>query len=197
MKVVISFLPPSRSRSRGAAAHAAALDPGNSYAQVALATLLSRMGNWGVVEHALRAALGRYPDNEEYLVGLGILMMQVGRVRDATAAFERGFSRHGPSPRISFLRAISLWSAGRLDEADRAINEAATLYPAHVGVWFTRFNMLLYAGIRPSGIPEGEFDLSAADRPDARRSPLPAARRRHRSRPLLARVRHPPGLPGP
>ncbi len=163
-------------RARDAAGHASALDPGNPYAPVALALLQPRLGHWREVETALRSALAKRPDHEEFLAALGILMMQVGRVREAAAAFDRALGRGGPSPRLAFLRSIALWSGGRLDEADRAIAEAAALYPTHVGVWFTRFNMLLYGGRasealaiandasrRPSGIPEAGFEINIAE----------------------------------
>lgn len=163
-------------RARDAAGHATALDPGNPYATVATALLQPRLGHWAELEQALQAALKRRPDHEEFLMALGILMLQVGRVRLAAATFDRCLKRHGPSPRLSFLRAIALWSAKRLDEADRAIAEAAALYPTHAGVWFTRFNMLLHGGRapealaiakdpsrRPSGIPEEGFAINIAE----------------------------------
>jgi hypothetical protein len=88
-----------------------------------------------------------------------------------------------PPPDVYFFHIRTLWSANRLEEADRVMTEAASIYPTHFAIWFTRFYVLMFSGRaraaialaenreeRPSGIPGSEFDsiLSVAHAIDGR-----------------------------
>ena len=68
----------------------------------------------------------------------------------------------GPTPGIYVFLTNMLWSAGRQEELDSTLDEAAKLYPTHFGLWFTRFYTQMMGGR-----PEAALALAAdtADRP--------------------------------
>jgi hypothetical protein len=70
------------------------------------------------------------------------------------------------------MRALSLFTLGRLDEADSVIDDAIKLWPRHYAIWFVRnalYNytgrpksslaMIADVGTRPVGIPDWNFEL--------------------------------------
>lgn len=162
-------------RASAAAARALALDPRNAYAKVALIALKPRIGNWQSAEQVLRQATADHPDSEVFTAMLASLLSSVGRMAEAAILSDRIARIAAPSPGFSYSRVQLLWAAGRLEEADRAMDDAFALYPMHYAVWFTRFQLLTYTGRareaiafgeerggRPTGIPEGNFDLVLA-----------------------------------
>ncbi|WCM28162.1 winged helix-turn-helix domain-containing protein [Sphingomonas sp. QA11] len=162
-------------RARAAAERALSLDPRNAYAKVALIALKPRIGNWQSAEQVLRQAMADHPDSEVFMGTLSSLLSSVGRMAEAAILSDRIARIAAPSPGFSYSRVQLLWAAGRLEEADRAMDDAFALYPMHYAVWFTRFQLLTYTGRareaiafgeerggRPTGIPEGNFDLVLA-----------------------------------
>lgn len=162
-------------RARAAAARATALDPGNSYAEIALISLEPRTGNWARAEEVARKADADHPNNEVFLSMRAGILAAVGRVAESAALLDRVVKIAPPSPGLAYSRVQILWSANRLEDADRAIAEAYTLFPLHFAVWFTRFYLLTYTGrareaiafaedrgARPPGIPEDNFELPLA-----------------------------------
>ena len=160
-----------RARARAAGERALALDPDNPFGRVAVVTAAPMIGHWLGMEQALRAALAKHGDNQQLLFALAALLMAVGRTAAAAAIGERMAALVPPMPDLYFFRIRSLWSADRLEEADRVIDEAASLYPTQFAIWFARFYILLYSGRataaialaqdrdrRPSGIPEAEIE---------------------------------------
>jgi tetratricopeptide (TPR) repeat protein len=160
-----------RERARASGRRAIALDPGNSYGEAALALALPMRGNWLAAERALRRAIAEHPQAEPLLFSLALTLLVVGRVSDSLPLFDRIREGGQPTPSVYYLQSWALWAAGRLEEADRLIAEAGSLYPTHFAIWFTRFYILLYSGRasaavalagdranRPSNIPDEEID---------------------------------------
>lgn len=158
-------------RCRQAAARAQALDPGNPDAAFALALLLPRMGYWGRIEHACRAVLAVDPDDYQGQFQLSLILGATGRSREQAAMLDRTTSLATPAPALLYQHCQALWAAGRLDDADRATEEAYRIAAREFQVWFTRFYLFLYTGrseqaiamaddldSRPTGIPTSEFD---------------------------------------
>lgn len=134
-----------RQRSASAAQHAFDLDSGNAYGEFARAAALPFIGHWTERERHLRRALSDRPGETDILAAAGVLAQSTGRFSDAVKYFERIRPRPlRPAVHNNYTR--SLWSAGRMEEADRALDEGMSLYPNYGGLWFTRFDMLLTDG---------------------------------------------------
>lgn len=161
-----------RTRARDAAKRANALDPGNGYASAALDILQPQIEHWADSERRMRAALARHPRSGMLLGALGGMMISVGRCRESADLFTQAVAVTQPTPSLVYTHVKSLWAAGRLDEADRAMDAAFALYPSHFAVWFTRYYLFLYTGRarealamsanvdgRPTGVPEFNFPM--------------------------------------
>lgn len=160
-------------RAREAAARANAIEPENAYAEAALATLRPRRGNWLAEERSIRHALDVHAGNPRLQIALAMVLLDVGRMRDAAALIVRAIAAGTPSPVALYSRTGTLWSANQFDAADRSADEMIALYPRHVGVWFTRCYLLLFTGradeaiamidsrgSRPPGIPDSDFEIT-------------------------------------
>lgn len=161
-----------RLRARQAADRALKLDTANPYALLAQAVLNAPNESWREDEKLLRAILQTRPDLDLAWGMLGGLLLSVGRCREAADVYTRYWDKGAPDPSRAYTRAVALWAADRLEEADRAADEASALYPTHFAVWFTRFYLLLYTGraadalamsrkadLRPTGIPADNFAM--------------------------------------
>lgn len=161
-----------RLRARQAADRALKLDAANPYARLTQAVLSSPNESWRADEKLLRSILETRPDLDLAWGMLGGLLLSVGRCREAADVYTRYWDKGAPDPSRAYTRAVALWAADRLEEADRAADEASALYPTHFAVWFTRYYLLLYTGraadalamsrkvdARPTGIPADNFDM--------------------------------------
>lgn len=160
-----------RQRARSAGRRALALDPDNGFGRVALATAQPAIGHWLAAERALRQAIVEHDHNVWLLYNLAGTLASVGRAADALPLLERFDALSNPTPNVYFVHIRLLWTANRLEEADRMMTEAASVYPTHFAIWFIRFYILLFSGRagaaialaedadqRPSGIPVAEFE---------------------------------------
>jgi DNA-binding winged helix-turn-helix (wHTH) protein/tetratricopeptide (TPR) repeat protein len=164
-----------RDRARAASNRARAIDPDNAYAQIALAVLMPRRGNWLPYERTLRHALREHSDSPRILAALSQCLADVGRFAEAATMLVKSVALGNPSPVTLYERTLALWAANRLEEADRSSDEMFMLYPRHVGVWFIRLYLLMFTGRidqaiamamaragRPPGIPDYDFDIVLA-----------------------------------
>jgi DNA-binding winged helix-turn-helix (wHTH) protein/Flp pilus assembly protein TadD len=129
-----------------AAARALALDPKQADARTALALLRPRYGDWLSVEGKLMAVLTDAPTQGEAIDALGLLRQAVGRSREAVELGGRVVAQEPLGPVRQYRRAYQLWSTGRLAEADRVIQRATELWPAHPGVWLARLYLMAFTG---------------------------------------------------
>jgi DNA-binding winged helix-turn-helix (wHTH) protein/tetratricopeptide (TPR) repeat protein len=161
-----------RARATAASKRAFALDPVNVYAGAAMGILTPVIGRWGEIETRLRAGLANRPNQPMLISALAGVLSDVGRCRECATLVDELWPRSAPTPGSSYARVVAYWAANRLDEADRAMDEAFALFPTHFAVWFTRFYLLLYTGRadeaigfgenvdgRPTGIPDWDFDM--------------------------------------
>lgn len=163
-------------RVRDAAGKALRLDPDNGDAQAALATLLPEFRNWLAYDAACKPVFERHRDQ----IGIGLLYMDllanVGRIREINALSQRLMTEDPAWPALYGNVLLSSWCLGRLDDADAASDHAMQQWPRHVGTWFLRQILLTYSGRpaaalamvedeehRPIGLPDWDFDLSAAE----------------------------------
>lgn len=126
-----------------AARRALALDPEEPNARAALAILPPIYGDWLAAERRYDAVLKTDPDNLPVIVERGLLLMSVGRCRDALASAQHALRLAPFAPVLHYHHAYRLAAVGRSLEADRAIDRAIQLWPRHPGLRYTRF--LLFA----------------------------------------------------
>jgi tetratricopeptide (TPR) repeat protein len=101
------------------------------------------------------------PDDDDVLAFRGMMLQYVGRATEAAGVFER--IRQKPLTPVFYASYIrSLWTAGRIEEADRAIDEALALYPTQGLIWYLRVGTLAFSGRISEAIA---FLQNAARRP--------------------------------
>ena len=109
---------------------------------------------------------------------LGTLLMDVGRWSDAVDVLAAAKARNYLSPIIRYRLTVSLWSAGRISEAEAEIDDALKQWPQHSAIWQTKVKLLALTGrprmaltlaSDPGGRPieeKGELDRNAKLFPD-------------------------------
>ncbi len=150
-------------RLRAAAAQANKLDPGNPDAQLALICIQPFFGNWARLETELHRLCNRFPKHWLAHGRTAMLLYQVGRLTDGAALHKKVI---GIDPLITgpyAFAAGALSDAGRVQEADSLLRDAADRWPAHPLLWNAKFEHLLFSG-RPQAAAAFLMD------PDARPS---------------------------
>ncbi|MFL6760388.1 winged helix-turn-helix domain-containing protein [Sphingomonas sp.] len=133
-----------RARAQAAARHAFELEPSNVNAELGLAVTRPFMGQWLERERGFRRVLEREPDNKNALRLLAVNLIFVGRSNDAVPLYDRIGRPLAPSVYSNYIEA--LWSAGRLEEADRVADQARSLYPSDPAIRGRQYHMLLFGG---------------------------------------------------
>lgn len=142
-----------RARSEAAGRRSLALDPGNGYGELALSLALPFIGHWLERDRHLERALADRPDDADMLAFRAVALIFVGRTKEALPYYDR--IRQRPLTPAAYNNYIhALWSAGMVEEADRAMEDAAALYPTQATIWFTRFNIKMF-----SGSPDAAFAM--------------------------------------
>lgn len=144
-----------RTRAGSAAYRALDLDYRNSLAMVGLASARPFPGNWLAVERGMRRALSMPHKQDEVSFSFALFLGATGRAREALKYMNLVLPS-GPTPAVLYYQGQLLWSAGRIEEFDRLMDEAARLYPTHFALWFTRFYVAMY-----SGRPEQSLAIAA------------------------------------
>lgn len=159
-------------RAQDAAGRALALDPDNAAAVTAQALAIPMYGDWLTVETRLRAALASNPRQFIARDTLARVLENVGRTREAISVVEPYEDLFRDAAGVHFRMAVMLWSAGRVDEAERWIDGAIARWPLVYPVWFSRYWLYVRTGRpaaalamtrnlpRPPGIPDWNFQLN-------------------------------------
>lgn len=123
-----------------------AIDPRNRDGLAAQALILPFAGRWREGEVRLRAGLAKLPDDGLLLTFLGKVLAAVGRNHEAVGAFSRAgeLERYVPLIRDDLVNA--LFATGQIDKADRAIDDASSLWPRDAKLWWTRFWLYVHTG---------------------------------------------------
>lgn len=133
-------------RIRSAASRALELDPDNADAQLALACMRPYFRNWSRMEPELRRVRDDHPEHWLANGRLAILYYQVGRMLDGAALHLGVIERDPMIPGPYAFAALALSKAGRIQEADAILKEAADRWPANPFIWFARYDHLLFTG---------------------------------------------------
>lgn len=161
---------PVRLRARSAGQRALDLDGRNAYGRVAIGYARPFRGAWLHMEREFRRAMSDQPGKTLGVYSVAFLLGLVGRFSDAVPLFEQ--IRH-VAPTVNQYRkqVEALWGAGRLEEAERLLDEAMSIYAANDSIWLTRFDLLLFGGraraaramaqdadARPPGLSQDQAD---------------------------------------
>lgn len=138
--------PNAAARCRSAAQRALQLDPQDPDARTALIFLGPLYRGWGRNEVILRQVLRAAPDHRRANGLMAQTLSEVGRWRDAIPFYRK---ITGPNDFIAPARfglIHALWNAGRLDEAEDALNAATARWPKHGSLWEARVKFLAFTG---------------------------------------------------
>jgi len=138
--------PDLRARADAAINRAFALEPNQADALAAYIRTIPMYRNWDAYERACRAALQHRPHHPELLVELGALLSEVGRLEESLVLYEQAKSSMPLSADLLLYRVTLLWSLGRLDDADAAVEKAFALLPRNYTVWNMRAFWLMFSG---------------------------------------------------
>lgn len=132
-----------RAHAEAAARRALDIDPDNGLGELALGVALPLVGAWGLRERHLERALARAPSTEEVLEYAAVCRIFNGQASRALPLYERMQRPFQPQTFANYAQA--LWRVGQLEELDRALDEAASLYPAQPRVWFNQMNIYMFS----------------------------------------------------
>ncbi len=134
-----------RSRAIAAARRAFELDPGNGFGEMAISMALPMIGHWHERDRRMERALLDRSRDPQLLAYRAQSLMIVGRPTEALGYFER-IGERPLTPMVYANYIYALWAAGRTEEVDRALADAAELYPAHTRLWLVNFHVRLFGG---------------------------------------------------
>jgi len=172
------FTEPSRQAGVTAQAEAAArraldLDPNEAQAAAALALMADVYRDWARVEALYRRALTLHARDPQVEFVYARLLLGVGRLKDAVPHAQAAVAGDPFAVWHRHTLGISLWSAGRTEEAEGVLTKALARWPRHYALWFQKLHLLVYSGradqavamgadlgSRPINIPEADIELS-------------------------------------
>lgn len=154
LRAASEYAPPdlvarTRQDAEAAARRALALDPRQSDARTALALLAPSFGRWFEAQRRLEEILADDPANSFAVAGLGTLLMSTGQVRACLQRLDWLEANDPLSPNLQFRRVYTLWSVGRLAEADATADRALQSWPDHPAVWLARLWTFAFTGRAP------------------------------------------------
>lgn len=120
-------------------------DPGNADAAFARRLHALHFGRWTAMEPIYRDLANRFPDHPTGHHLLGSLLMDVGRWNEAVEALRTSKAKHALGPITSYKLTVSLWSAGRISEAEDEIDKAMR-WSTHSSIWQTKVKLLAMTG---------------------------------------------------
>jgi tetratricopeptide (TPR) repeat protein len=138
--------PRLESLARAAAARALELDRDNVDAKATLLLLGSFYRRWSTVESGCRELLRTAKANSLLEYNLAWLLVEVGRFREALPMFQ-GIAKREPFwPLVHSRIAMTLHTIGRLDEAERLLDDSLRRWPRRLDFWLGRLRQYLLAG---------------------------------------------------
>ena len=138
------------------------LDPEQPEAYLALALIKVKWGQWTQNLQIIQNVVRRFPDYWFANAKLGIMLREVGRIRESIY-YSRRVLKIDPMLPIGWqFLALAQAMSGELQQADLTLDQAAARWPAHGALWWARMSILLASG---------RFDNAAAFARDPRSRP--------------------------
>jgi hypothetical protein len=128
--------------AEAAARRAFGLDPKEPNALLAMFELQGSTLDWATRDQRLRQIIAIDPKNIIAITELLSLLQAAGLNRESWEWNERGLAIEPLSPDLIGRRALKLWIAGRVSEADKVIDQARALWPSDPWQWWVRFLIL-------------------------------------------------------
>jgi len=120
-------------------------DPGNADAAIARRLQGHFFGRWETMEPVYRELASRFPRHPTGHYLLGSLLMDVGRWNEAVDALRIAKVRSALAPFPRYKLTVALWSAGRISDAEREIDDAMR-WSVHSSIWQTKVKLLAMTG---------------------------------------------------
>jgi DNA-binding winged helix-turn-helix (wHTH) protein len=129
------------------AAHKAfALDPEEPNALLAMFELQGPTLDWFTRDLKLRQIIAIDPKNVLAITELVALLQSAGLNAESWELNEQALALEPLSPDLLSRRALKLWIAGRISEADKVIDQLRNLFPSDRWAWWVRFLILAFTG---------------------------------------------------
>jgi tetratricopeptide (TPR) repeat protein len=144
-------------RSRAAAAEALELNSEQSDAKAALALIPSSFRKWGPVQRGIADALQKDQKNPFLMAALSRLHGDTGQWNKAVMLARATVRLQPLVPEAVGMLVYSLWSAGRIIEAEAESHRALDRWPRNRRTWFAHLEFLTYTG-RPEAAVEFAHD---------------------------------------
>jgi hypothetical protein len=129
-----------------AARRALSLDPQQPNALLAMFELQGSTLDWWARDQRLRQVIGIDPKNILAITELVSLLQSSGLNRESWVWNERAIAIEPLSYTLLGRRALKLWIAGRVMEADKVIDRVRGLWPAEPWTWWVQFLILALSG---------------------------------------------------
>lgn len=118
------------------------IDPREPNALLAMFELQGSTLDWTARDKKLREIIGIDPGNILAITELVALLQSAGLNAESWNWNERALRLEPLSADLLGRRALKLWIAGRVAEADKVVDQVRALYPADGGTWWVRFLIL-------------------------------------------------------
>ena len=130
---------PAGKDAQDAAHRALAIDPKEPYALLAMFELQGSTLDWAARDRRLRDIIGIDSANLPAIGELVLLTQAAGLNRESWTLNERAIALDPFSFDYLTKRALKLWIAGRVSQADKVIDQVVALYPTNPWPWWIRF----------------------------------------------------------
>ena len=134
---------PALRQAQEAARRALALDPKDPYALLAVFELQGSTLDWATRDQRLREIIAIDPKHDLAISELVLLTQAAGLNRESWTWNERAIALNPFSFDYLGKRALKLWIADRVPQADKVIDQVRALYPTNPWPWWVRF--IIYA----------------------------------------------------
>jgi len=155
------YTEPSRQAGVTAQAEAAAkraleLDPNEAQASAALALMAPVYRNWTAAERLYDRALRLHAGNPRIEMLYARLLLGVGRIKASVERAQAAVAGDEYSVWHHQILGLALWSAGRVEEADRVVAKALARWPRHYVLWFLQHSLLTFSGRADRAVAMGQ-----------------------------------------
>jgi DNA-binding winged helix-turn-helix (wHTH) protein len=137
-------------QAESAARRALSLDSNEPNALLAMVELEGSTLDWATRDRRLRRIIGLDRSNIFAIAELVLLLQAAGLNRESWNWNERALALEPLSADFLGKRALKLWIAGRLPEADKVIDQVRALYPDDLGAWWIRLVIFALTGRAPA-----------------------------------------------